>query len=474
MGPYAPRPFPFAGAYVRALTAAAMIQAALSRSILALLAAAAAALAPAPAAWAAPLPREIACVAGAYVMPDGGHLIVTGQEKGQLGYLLPDGERGLLRPGRPGEFTETPPRPALSLAFSGCGPVVRVAIGDGPARPATRVVFRETPLSVHAGDLTLSGKLVAPGRGRIRKAAIFVDGSDQTGAVDRTYWQYALPLRGIGVFVLDKRGTGGSGGAPTADFHLRAADVVAAQRVVRRHAGPGVDVGLLGVSQGGWVAPLAATAEPSGFVVVAYGLAEGVTAEDRDEIVQDLQAAGFGAAEIAEALELQAAAAAVARSRWTQGWEALDALKAKYAKAPWIGALSNEGFTGLLVKMPSELARRIAPKADLGVSFDYEPRPVIAALRTRQLWVLGGDDHSAPSARTLEILRELQAENPKLTVAVFPRAEHGIVERTETGAVSHVRLSAGYLDLVARWIDSGRTPRVSGAVVHAPGRKRDR
>ena len=149
----------------------------------------------------------------------------------------------------------------------------------------------------------------------------------------------------------------------------------------------------------------------------------------------------------------------------------MDELKIKYAKAPWLKAIGNDGFTGLLARMPSKLAREIAPKVDLGVSFEYEPRPVIAGLRTAQLWVLGGDDHSAPSARTLKILTEVQAQNATLSVAVFPKADHGIVETFQSEGVSHVRSAPGYLDLVAGWMRDGRVRAVEGANVQ-PARSR--
>ena len=417
----------------------------------------------ATAAAAEPLPRDTACSVGAYRLANGGHVTITGQPKDRLGYLLPDGERGTLQRQGGGVFTQAPPRAPLSLTLPGCGAERITLAGRGEA---SRIPFQETAFQVPAGELGLSGKLVTPRDRPIRQVAIFVDGSDQTGAVDMTYWQYELPLRGVGVFILDKRGTGGSQGKATANFHLRAADVLAAVRKMRGVLGPKVSIGLIGVSQGGWVAPLAASKEPVDFVVVAYGMAEGVTDEDREEIIQNLEAAGFGPADIKDAVELQAAAAAVAKSHWIAGWERFDALKAKYATAPWLKAMGQEGFTGMMVAAPSSVARQLGPKVDLGVSFEYEPAPVIAALKTRQLWVLGGGDTSAPSARTLAILQGIQKTNHALSVAVFPKADHGIVETTQVDGVTHVRLAAGYLDLVAGWIRSGKAPTTPGAVIH--------
>lgn len=412
-------------------------------------------------AAAARLADDVSCRVGVYDAPGRPHLTVTALEKGRLGYLMGD-ERGALDPVGPGAFAQGPPRPPVQLRFDGCAPEVRADFAGTEVRFRRRA-FRETPLSIDSGGLTLDARLVAPLTGKVSAYAIFVDGSDQTGAVGKTYWQYELPLRGVGVLVLDKRGTGGSGGQPTANFHLRADDVIAAVRRLRSLAGPTARLGLAGFSQGGWVAPLAASREPVDFVMVGYGMAEGVTDEDREEIIQNLREAGFGPTDIAQATELQAAAAAVVRSHWTTGWEAFDAVKAKYAQAAWIKAMGQDGFTSLMVAAPTPLVRQLGPKTDFGVSFEYDPAPVIAALKTRQLWVLGGDDHGAPSARTIEILRRLQASNPALDVAVFPKADHGIVETATEHGVTRVRLAAGYLDLVAGWIRSGRMPATPGA-----------
>ncbi len=416
----------------------------------------------APAA-AETLSRDIACAVGAYRLEGGDHVTLTAQPKGALGYLLPDGERGTLKPQGGGAFVQGAPRAPFSLSLPGC-PGERISFGK--LGVGHRVYFQEPVFRIPASDVTLSGKMVTPRDRPIRQLAVFVDGSDQTGAVDMTYWQYELPLRGVGVLILDKRGTGASDGKPSANFHQRADDVLAAVKFMRGVLGPKVAVGLIGFSQGGWVAPLAASRGKVDFVVVAYGMAEAVTDEDREEIIQNLQAAGFGPTEIREAVALQSAAAEVVRSHWTTGWEHFDALKARYANAPWLKAMGQEGFTGMMVATPSTTVRVLGPKVDLGVSFEYEPAPVIAALKTRQLWVLGGDDTNAPSARTAAILTRIQQTNRALTVAVFPKADHGIVETSQVDGVTHVRLAAGYLDLAAGWIRTGKAPATPGAVVH--------
>jgi alpha-beta hydrolase superfamily lysophospholipase len=91
-------------------------------------------------------------------------------------------------------------------------------------------------------------------------AVILVHGS---GAENRAYvlpFARFLVRRGAAVLGYDKRGVGGSTGDwKTASFEDLADDVVAAFEYLksRRDIDP-AQIGLLGVSQAGWVMPLAA------------------------------------------------------------------------------------------------------------------------------------------------------------------------------------------------------------------------
>jgi uncharacterized protein len=66
--------------------------------------------------------------------------------------------------------------------------------------------------------------------------------------------------------------------------------------------------------------------------------------------------------------------------------------------------------------------------ADLPAPFHYEPMPTLRASTTLQLWVLGGDDLESPSAETAKRIKSLIAQGKSYTLAVYPRAEHGMTE----------------------------------------------
>jgi pimeloyl-ACP methyl ester carboxylesterase len=220
-------------------------------------------------------------------------------------------------------------------------------------------------------------------------------------------WPYELARRGVAVFVYDKRGTGASDGAPTSDFHLRARDTAAALKAAQGLA-PGIRrVGVIGGSQGGWVAPLVGTLAPLDFVVAAFALADGPVAQDQAIVAEQLREAGFGADVQREARELTAITARIVTSTRFEGLEALDAFKARHAGAPWLGAIGPRSYTGLLLRIPSEQIRAAGPAMAQGLPFDHQPLPVLESIApARRAGPAGaqrrhaGHTPPAPAART--------------------------------------------------------------------------
>src|SRR3546814_19211988 len=104
-----------------------------------------------------------------------------------------------------------------------------------------------------------------------------------------------MAAQGISVFVDDKRGTGGSDGEYTQNFELLAADAAKALDTARgMTAGRHGRAGFFGGSQGGWVAPLAATRTKAAFVAVGFGLGASPIAEDPEPVGSEGGAAGIG------------------------------------------------------------------------------------------------------------------------------------------------------------------------------------
>jgi hypothetical protein len=192
-----------------------------------------------------------------------------------------------------------------------------------------------------------------------------------------------------------------------------------------------------------------------------------VLAEDREEVFDDLREAGYGDDVLAKAREITDATSRIMLSRFKDGYEQLDAVRAKFGKEPWYEKVNGE-YSGYMLSLPNWLIKIIGPILDVGTSWEYDPLPALQAYQGPHLWVLAGRDSSAPSATTLNILREVQTTHPNLDIVMFPNADHGIIEFEEkNGQRLETRFSEGYFPLIADWILFKTTDlKVQGPVVY--------
>lgn len=132
----------------------------------------------------------------------------------------------------------------------------------------------------------LSGTIVLPA-GDVHAAVVFIHGSGKQAR--NLAWAERFAQNGIAALVYDKRGAGKSGGeyegnqsVSEKNVSLLADDAVSALRRLSTHPSlQGVPIGLTGISQAGWIAPLAA--ERSGlakFLVLWSGPVCKVSEED--------------------------------------------------------------------------------------------------------------------------------------------------------------------------------------------------
>ena len=311
---------------------------------------------------------------------------------------------------------------------------------------------------VGQGGTHLKGRLILPpGDGPV-PIMVEVHGSEGANALDFNAFQRFAPASGVGVFVYAKRGSGGSEGRYTQDFHVLAEDataaVVEARRLANARAGR---VGLHGASQGGWVAPLAASLTPVDFVTVGFGLAYGVLSEDSDEVIQTLEARGWGPEVLTKAREITDVTGAFVASRGTVGFDGLEAVRARYRSEPWFADIKGE-FTGMLLNAPNEQIIAMAPQLDAGTSWDYDPLPVLTRLNTPMLWIQAEKDTGAPPEATRRRLIDLSAQGRPITLLEYPDTDHGIV-RFETGPDGRrtsLGYGPGYYQAVLDWARTGR------------------
>ncbi len=163
------------------------------------------------------------------------------------------------------------------------------------------------------------------------RGAVVLHGS---GSSDRdNVWAYtfahALAQEGVTVLFPDKRGSGGSGGDwREVGLDALARDAVSgAAELARRTGLPSDSIGWVGLSQGGWVAPLAARMSGRGaFVISVSSAAVPVFDQLEFEVGNSLREDGFGPDALAAAHELQRAfrERALGRISWSAYAEARD------------------------------------------------------------------------------------------------------------------------------------------------------
>ena len=403
------------------------------------------------------------CQIGAYRFPDGEIVDIAHSEGKTLRWRKFDGTTGVLHRKDDGSWTSTlgwtdrPDGHAASFTRCATGEIEL----DG--KKAYRIPFDVTDTMFEGrGGVKLAGRLVLPKSNDPVPIVVLVHGAERDSARDSYALQRLLPAENIGAFVYDKRGTGGSDGKYTQDFDTLADDAVAAMREAKRIAGTRcARIGYQGGSQGGWVAPLAATHAPVDFVIVSFGLAVSVIEEDQEEVALEMRLKGHSEPEISKALEVASAAEAVFESGFTKGFERFDALRVKYRNEPWYKDIHGN-YTHFILPYTADEIREKGKDFIFGTPFRYDPMPTLRAVEAPQLWILGEDDLEAPSAETSRRIKAVIAEGKPITLALFPHAEHGMTEYevASNGERVSTRYAPGYFTMMR---DFARNVHVSGS-----------
>ena len=417
---------------------------------------------------------------GAYRLEDGRLVFVMPRDGETLRYRLMSGESAALRPTVDHTFEAGP-------GWSAAEPVEVTVTFDPPdpgppsgllwksvtaEQRGERLPFQEVADWVQSGDLALRARLVLPeGEGPF-PVVVFVHGSGAESAVDTYYNPYMMAAHGVAGLVYDKRGTGESEGEYNQNFHLLSDDTAAAVEWVRKR--PEIDpanIHLAGYSQGGWIAPLAATKTEVRSLLINYGPMVPITGEDRWGYVYALEQAGFGEAEIREVDEINAIASDIVDNgadRWGELKEALKGVEGE----DWYEALQgSDSMVGFLTgtRMPMWVMRLYAWWRFRGdepfVDRVYDPVPTLASLDQPSLWIFGDEDSSMPTQWSIDELERLKAAGRPIEIEVFPDAEHGILTFEEKdGERSYVGYAPGYLQLQVDWVrrQAGLDPPTSG------------
>jgi pimeloyl-ACP methyl ester carboxylesterase len=318
--------------------------------------------------------------------------------------------------------------------------------GDGqPVRAARREVVRED-VSFRNGEVTLAGAVTVPKAKGPHPAVVLIHGS---GPEDRNFlgpWIDFFARQGLAVLSYDKRGVGASGGDwRQSGIEDLAGDAEAAFRYLSGRAG--VDpkrIGLFGISQGGWIAPLVASRVPQvAFIVLHAGAAVPVVRQGELLLEHELRAYGLPEEQIAEALAHQRLDDEFTRSG--KGWEKVQASyrKASEAKAAWLWAEPQP---------PDAWFRTMYRKM-----MDFDPAPHWRQVTCPVLAFFGELDHNVPPEPNIAILDKVlkDAGHQNHSIEVLPKANHLFLQ-AETGLMAeYPRLQGfvpGYFERLGQWV----------------------
>jgi len=384
-----------------------------------------------------------------YAMPDGTSLDIAFSSEGRLRWRRPDGtsgafavagaQAGMSRLG----WTDRPDGHVVKL-----GDCDSVSF-DGAAGQRVPLIVRE--VRFQSDGVELAGRLVLPPGSAHVPVVVLLQGSEHDSALNFDSLQRRLPSQGVGAFVYDKRGTGASGGQYTQDFDQLARDAVAALAQARKVGGDRVSrIGFEGPSQGGWVAPIAATYADVDFVIVAFGLAVSVIEEDREAVVKNMADHHHSTVDTAKAMALVDAADALALHPTLETYDRFAAVRDPWRNESWFKDVRGD-FTWAILPVKREEVLALAKQMDWHTPFLFDPLETIARVKPPQLWVLAQDDLDAPSAETARRLAQLRLAGHPIATALWPHTEHGIYdyETNADGERTSLRQPEGYLALLA-------------------------
>jgi pimeloyl-ACP methyl ester carboxylesterase len=237
-----------------------------------------------------------------------------------------------------------------------------------------------------------------------------------------------LPPAGIGVVTFDRRGEGASTGRPSVgQFELQARDVLAVAAALEAPR-----VGLWGFSQGGWVAPIAATmSERVAFLVLIAST--GVTPHEQMLFAneQQLRRAGYGADVISRVLGLR---------RELEAWTRDPDPAAGAALAGELAAGQGEAWwalTYLPPRLPDDGERE-----EWAAEMTFDPLPIFRGVTVPTLLFYGADDGWTPVEASAAAWREAAAD--RVEVVVIPGAAHDL-------ALSDGRRAPDYEERLVDW-----------------------
>ena len=321
--------------------------------------------------------------------------------------------------------------------------ILTLATGSQSAAQAPMPAERE--VTFQNGPVELHGTLFLPAGQGPSPAVVFLHGSGPHSRAGFRVYAEEFAKIGIASLFFDKRGTGNSGGSwITASLEDLAGDALAAVELLKVEEG--VDsgrIGFWGVSQAGWVAPLAASrSDDIAFMILISGGGASPLESELFSYRQQFERAGLMGPETAQAMDVLNAY--------------FDYLATGKRRAELVALLDNIRKSPL--NSLAEQLNRILPSNENRPNWSWvaahDPGPHIESLKCPVLLLFGDQDTDHPTELAVERWQEALGKggNDRATIMVFPGAGHGIRQRHGHAGNGRAPFADGYNEVQIGWL----------------------
>lgn len=352
-------------------------------------------------------------------------------------------------------------------SYEGTFTLKRMAAGQ--PTPIAEVPYNQEEVTFKNGDVTLGGTLTTPRSGGPFPAVVLISGSGQQNRDEEIFGFKPFALitdhftrDGIAVLRYDDRGVGASTGdtvnATSADL---AGDVLAAVELLKTRADINPkQIGLLGHSEGGMIAPMVANSSSDvAFIILLAG--PGVRGDlllER-QAVDVLKASGASQAEIDANMAMQGRAIEVARTGSGQAEleaeirakarEQIEAMPEEQRKA--LGDIDK----AIEDAVQNQMQALLTPWLKFFVN--YDPAPALEKVQVPVLAIFGGKDTQVAAEPNEQAMRAAleRGQNARTTFKTYPNANH-LFQPATTGSPNEYatlrEFVPGFLDDTVEWI----------------------
>ncbi|MGA3283414.1 MAG: alpha/beta fold hydrolase [Verrucomicrobiota bacterium] len=351
--------------------------------------------------------------------PDIVSLFSFDTQSGQLRFLLPRTEADFVcGPGA----KAYPVQATIHFTTNQLGRVTAMQWKEetAPALVGTPIKeLQEEEVSFKNGETTLSGTLVLPPTKGPHPAVVLVHGAGPGIRSNFRFLADFFALNGVAALMYDKRGCGTSTGDwRKSGFDDFAGDALAGLELLKNR--PDINphqIGLWGVSQGGWIVGLAASRSTNvAFIISVSG--PGITPEAQGVVAVEhwMKAAGFSETDLREARSLY-----LLNSRCTRtdsGWDEFEAVRKAAQNKPWYNANPYLGCCASGAEKQWQLI------------WDYDPVPALRKVYCPVLSIFGELDSLVPAQKSADIWKTAltEAGNQDVVIKIVPHADHGIAD----------------------------------------------